>query len=259
MKKATAQPLGNITTEVTLPVFPLEHRCKVCRIYHENPAVFDELCGRLLMAQPRDEILAWLADQGFAIGAKNLSRHYQQHVRPHIQDVLKFERRLRAEMKVLDGVAEGDIASALSRQLASDGLLAIRKLNLASLLQRISKPEEAIAALREFTRLCKALADISRAAAETELKRKLIALRAIELALKEGRADEIARQWIGHQLEGQPQKRDQILGILGLAPMKQVKALPAPARDAAKHGTQEANSRSRSARRSNPARRRKAR
>jgi len=227
--KASSKPLDLITTEVSLPVFPLEHRCQLCQIYSRDPELFNQMSQRLLVAESREEIVAWLKAKGIRTSLRALYRHYSRHVEPYIRDTLEFERRLRMEVHVLEDIQGINIAAAFARKLAADGLTALRNLNLAGQLSRIRDPELVVGVLREFARLCKALADIDRAAAEVALKEQLVELRRIELISKAGRLEEIAGRVIEDALRGHPELARQVRNALASSKAKPLTALPANA------------------------------
>jgi len=224
--RASSKPLDLITTEVSLPVFPLEHRCQLCQIYSRDPELFNQMSQRLLTAQSREEIVAWLKGQGIRTSLRALYRHYSRHVEPYIRDTLEFERRLRMEVHVLEEIQGVNIAGVFARKLAADGLTALRHLDLAGQLSRIRDPELVIGVLREFARLCKALADIDRAAAEVALKEQLVELRRIELISKAGRLEEIAGRVIEDALRGHPELARQVRNALASSKAKPLTALP---------------------------------
>jgi len=222
--KPQSSPIGSIRTEISLPIFPLTQSCHVCGIYRRDPAVFDELSRRLILAYPRAETIRWLRQHGIKLTEKNLSRHYQRHVKPYVRDTLDLERRLRAELMVLENAADIRVGAVLARKLAADGLAAARRINLAGLLAGAGTPDEATSVLRELTRLCKALADIDRADAEIRLKEIVLKLRAIELSQKSGLREAEITRWIEFALQDHPDLAAQIIAIAKPTP-----ALPAPA------------------------------
>lgn len=214
MSRPSSTPIGNLRTEVSLPVFPLSHRCSVCKIYHQQPELFDELSRRLLAAQPYQQILAWLAEHEIQLKPKHLSLHNQRHIQPYVRDVLEYERRLRIEVRTLEEIQGMNLAAAFARKLAADGLTALRSLNLAAQLSRINDPAMASELLGQFTRLIKALADIDRAGAEIELKRQLVELRKLEVMQKTGRLDEIAIRILESALKEHPALAQQVRAAL---------------------------------------------
>jgi len=123
----------------------------------------------------------------------------------------------------MDPDTPATIASALARSAAMQLLEVVGKLNPEQLAGKAdAKLIDAI------SRAAETIAKIDALGADRKLKQKLLELRAVELALKQGRADVIARHWIISQLRDQPDKANKILAELDLEPQpKPMKALPA--------------------------------
>ena len=219
--RAGANPIGMMTSVVSVPKFPLEHRCKACRLCHTHPALFDELTRRLLEARPRNGIIAWLKREGVSLDEKCLSRHYQRHMLPHFQAALEIERRLEAEQKVLGTEGAVNIASVLSRTLAMRALDIIEKIPL----EAMAKGADANF-LRELNRLCATIAQIDAQGAQARLSEKMLELRTLEVAQKTGRLEELAARWLMNKLKGRPDLAHHIIDELGLPRPKEMKQLP---------------------------------
>ncbi len=224
MRQTAVAQTGMMRTTVEVPLFPLEHRCKVCLLAHTHPEVFDELTRRLLNAQKRSTILTWLKRQGITLTERGLSRHYQRHMLPYYKEALEVERRLRAEMATIGTEGSATIASALARSLA------MRALTAATLIDFEALAKEADPKLiRELSGLARTIAQIDALAADARLKEKLVQLRAIEVDLKGNRLDEAAARWILMRLQERPAVARQVLDLLGLpTPQPEMKALPQP-------------------------------
>jgi len=222
MPRPASEPIGMMTTSVQVPLFPLEHRCKVCRLCHSDPDTFDALTRRLIRAEPRKQILAYLAAQGVHLTEKNLERHYKRHMAPFFRDALEIERRLRAEMLALDHEGSTSIASAVARSAAMRLLEALTKIDY----DRLAKQADP-ALLREITNAARAVAEIDARAVDGRLKEKMVQLRALELDLKAGELDRVAARWILMRLRERPAIAQQVIQLLELPmPTEPMKALP---------------------------------
>lgn len=237
-RKAGANPIGMMTTVVSVPLFPLQHRCKACRLCRSHPALFDELTRRLLEAQERKAVIAWLKREGVSLDEKCLSRHYQRHMLPYFQSALEIERRLEAEQKVLGTEGAVNIASVIARTLAMRVLDIIETIPL----ENMAKGADANF-LREINRLAGTIAQIDAQASDSRLKDKLLELRTLEVAQKTGRLEELAARWLMTQLKDRPDLAKHIIDELDLPqPMKQ---LPSPKPTGkANHSTSRKRSRS---------------
>jgi len=220
-KGDAVKPVGTFTTEIQVPIFPLASRCSICRIYRTHPERFGEMTEMLMMGHEQKEVIEFLGTHGIRVTDKALSRHYHNHFLGHYHDALEIERRLRAEQAAMDPDTPATIASALARSLAMRALQAVNKINMDALAA--SADAKLIKSLAELART---IAQIDALGADRKLKQKLVELRAVELALKQGRADVIARQWIISQLRDEPEKANKILAELDLAPQP-MKALTA--------------------------------
>ncbi len=224
MARAGAEPTSMMRTEVLVPLFPLQHRCKVCRLAQSHPEISDELTRRLLEARKRKDIVSWLKRNGISINEKGLSRHYQRHMLPYFREALEVERRLRAEMNVLDGDTSASIASALARTLAMRGLTAASAIDMDALAEN-ADPDT----LRELANLAKVVAQIDSMAADRRLKEKLVQIRQIELELKSGNLEKAAVRWLMLRLQDRPAVARQVIEMLDLPmPIAAMKALPQP-------------------------------
>ena len=220
-------------TEISLPFYPMEHRCLICRIYHQDERFFRELTERLLLAHPRAEILAWARKQGHRLSERGLYRHYKLHVRPYLNQVLEAERHVRAQIKALSGESQADIGAALSRQLSSQMLSALNTINLPALLAKATDAGEATGIVIAMTKLSDVLAKVEQAQAQIRLNEQLVELRRLEVLVKRGRAQEIAKAYIEAVLHAHPEIAEQVLALLDRAEpqpgMKQLKQLPSKA------------------------------
>jgi len=223
-KGDAVKPVGTFTTEVTVPIFPIASRCSICKLFRAHPEAYERMTEMLMLGEEQKTVVKWLnAQPGIRITDKALSRHYHNHFLGHYHDALEIERRLRAEQAAMDPDTPATIASALARSLAMRALRAVNKINMDALAA--SADAKLIKSLAELART---IAQIDALSADRKLKQKLVELRAVELALKQGRADVIARQWIISQLRDEPEKANKILAELDLAPQpKPMKALSA--------------------------------
>jgi len=231
MRKSGSEPVGMMATEVQVPLFPLEHRCKVCRLCHSHPEIFDGLTRRLLEARPRKQIISWLKRNGISLDEKCLSRHYRRHMLPYFHEALEVERRLRAEFRAIGQEGAASIASALARTLAMRALTAASEIDFEKLGTN-ADPE----LIRELSGLARTIAQIDAHAADAQLKSKLVQLRAIELDQKAGNLDRVAARWILLRLQERPQIARQVLELLDLPMPTEHKALPAPKKAGASSG-----------------------
>jgi len=223
MRKTSAEPIGMIRTEVQVPLFPLEHRCKICRLCHAQPAIFDEITRRLIQAEPRKKIIAWLESEGVKLSEKNLERHYHRHMLPFFREALEVERRLQAEMKAIGTSRSVSIASALARGAAMRLLETLTKIDF----NQLAKEADAIL-IREISGAARAVADIDAKAADILLKEKMVQLRALELDFRAGELDRVAARWILMRLKERPAIARQVLRLLELPmPAESMKALVA--------------------------------
>ena len=178
----------------------------------------------LMLGEEQQAVEKWLnKHSGINVTIKSLSRHYHRHMLPYFSEALALERRFRAEMAALDPDTPATIASALVRSAAMQLLEVVHRLDPEQLAAK-ADPKM----LDAISRMAETIAKIDAFAADRRLKEELIKLRAVELALKQGRADVIARQWIISQLRDQPDKANKILAELDLAPQpKPMKTLTA--------------------------------
>jgi hypothetical protein len=226
-QRAGHQPTGMMTTEVQVPLFPLQWRCKTCRLHHTHPEIFDELTRRLVQAEPRKTVLAWLAKQGVHLNEKHLARHYQTHLLPYFSEALEVERRLGAEAKALGHLGSATIASALARTLAMRALTAVHGINFEQLAVE-ADPNLLFA----INKIAETIARIDSLAADTRLKERLVQLRQIELDMKAENLDRVAARWILLRLQERPEAvRREVLRLLELPTPQQMKALPEPEHD----------------------------
>jgi predicted outer membrane protein len=246
MGRIQVDPTLTMRTEVLLPIFPLEHRCSICAIYHRDPALFEELSQRLLLAHPRAEILAWLKQRRQRVTERALYRHYSKHVRPYISQVLEAERRVRAQIKALAGESQADIGAALSHGLSAQMLTALASINLPALLATATDAGEATGIVIAMTKLSDVLAKVEQAQAQIRLSEQLVELRRLEVLVKRGRAQEIAKAYIEAVLHSHPEIAEQVLALLDRAEpqpgMKQLKQLPSQASNDHSHRRPEKNS-----------------
>ena len=224
MPRDSAAPVGTITTELQVPYYPLASRCSICKLWQTHRGAFVQATEMLTLGEEQKKVAKWLNEQpGIRVTIKSLSRHYHNHLLPHFQEALALERRLRAEMRAMDPDTPATIASALARSAAMRLLTVVDKLDPDQLAAKADAK-----LLDSISRVAETIAKIDAYAADRRLKEELIKLRAVELALKQGRADVIARQWIISQLRDQPDKANKILAELDLAPQpKPMKALTA--------------------------------
>jgi hypothetical protein len=210
----SVEAIGTMRTEISLPIFPLEHRCSICQIYHQDAVVFEELTHRLLLAHKRPEIMEWLKSAGFPTSERALYRHYSRHVRPYVSEVLVAERRVRAQIKALEGMPQEEIASALSRSLASQALVAMQAINLSGLLSRATDADEATGIVIALTKLSKSLADIEHTRAQIDLNTQLVELRKLEVEQKIGALDQRSIRQIEAALREYPDLARQVRNAL---------------------------------------------
>jgi len=223
-KGDSAAPVGMITTEIQVPVFPLASRCSICRLFQTHRDQFLEATQMLMLGEEQQAVEKWLnKHRGIDVTIKSLSRHYHNHMLPYFAEALELERRLRAEMRAMDPDTPATIASALARSLAMRALQAVNLINMEALAAGADAK-----LIKSLAELALTIAQIDGLSADRKLKEELVKLRAVELALKQGRADVIARQWIISQLRDEPDKANKILAELDLAPQpKPMKALTA--------------------------------
>jgi len=220
----TTGAVSVMTTEVQVPIFPLRSQCSICKLYREDPDLFEEVTRRLLTGVEQKKIVAWLAKKGKRVTNKSLSRHYNRHMLPYFQEALEVERRLRAEFLALGHEGAATIASALARSLAMRALSIVNDIDFEK-LAKDAKPDF----LRELNNLARTIAQIDNHAADAQLKEKLVQLRALELDYKAGNLDRVAARWVLMRLKDRRQVALQVIELLDLPmPSQDMKQLPAP-------------------------------
>jgi len=219
--RAGASPIGFDSRTISVPRFPLQQRCKVCRVQGTHPEVFDELTARLLTAEPRKHLVIWLAKQGVKLSLQGLSMHYQRHLLPYWGEALEVQRRLEIEAERLGQVDSGSIASALALSLAMRGFDAVHEINFAK-LGRNANPK----LIDSLSRLAETIAKVSSLQTDARLKQEMLKLRQLELIRKSGDLDQVAGAIIEQALRDHPALAQQVKDAL--ASGKARKLLPAP-------------------------------
>jgi len=224
-KGESAAPVGTITTEIQVPVFPLASRCSICKLFQLHPQQFEQATRMLMLGEEQQKVVQWLNKQpGIRVTTKALSRHYHRHMLPFFAEALELERRARAWTSAIDSETSGSIASALARSMAMQALASLEKISFDAIASE-ADPNT----IREFSRLAETIAKIDGLAADRRLKEKLVQLRQIEVDLKGNSLDEVAARWILLRLQERPQVARQVIELLDLPlPPKELKALPAP-------------------------------
>jgi len=211
-----------MVTTKSVPPFPLEWRCKTCRLQQSHPSLFDELTLRLLHAEPRKDVVAWLKKQGISIDLKGLCVHYRRHVLPYWHEAVEIQQRLQIQAELLGQHDAGSIASALAMSLAMRAMDAVHEIDFAR-LGRKADPK----LIDALTRLSEANAKIIALGADARLKEELVDLRAIDLALKRGELEQAAVRWLRYRLEEHPDIAAKVFALIEPI-MPNMKALPAP-------------------------------
>lgn len=227
-KGLAAQPVGTLTTEIQVPVFPLASRCSICHLFQTHREQFLEATQKLMLGEEQKKVVDWLNRQrGICVTIQSLSRHYHRHMLPYYAEALALERRLRAEMAAMDPDTPATIASALARSAAMQLLTTIDKLDP----ERLAGKADA-KLIDAISRAAETIARIDHLAADRRLKEKTLQLRQIELERRSGDLEAAGARWLSMQLQDHPQAAREIDDVLrrhGIAaPAKALKALPAP-------------------------------
>ncbi len=225
------KPVGTITTEIQVPVFPLASRCSICRLFQTHKEQFLEATQMLMLGEEQQAVEKWLnKHRGIEVTIKSLSRHYHNHMLPYFAEALELERRLRAEMAAMDPDTPATIASALARSAAMRLLTVVGHLDLERLAAN-ADPK----LLDSISRAAETIAKIDALAADRRIKETELQLRKIKLERESGDLEAAGARWFLMQLQDNPEAANEIRAVLrrrgiGLpAPVKELKALPAPA------------------------------
>ncbi len=230
-KGNAVKPVGMITTEIQVPMFPLASRCSICRLFSSHREQFLEATQMLMLGEEQQAVEKWLnRHRGIEVTIKSLSRHYHNHMLPYFAEALELERRLRAEMAAMDPDTPATIASALARSAAMRLLTVVDKLDPEQLAAKADAK-----LLDSISRAAETIAKIDALAADRKIKQTELQLKKIKLERESGDLEAAGARWFLMQLQDHPEAANEIRAVLrrhGVnlpAPVKEMKALPAPA------------------------------
>jgi len=244
-KGDSAAPVGMMTTEIQVPVFPLASRCSICRLFQTHREQFLEATQMLMLGEEQQAVEKWLnKHRGINVTIKSLSRHYHGHMLPYFSEALELERRFRAQMAAMDPDTPATIASALARSAAMQLLEVVGKLNPEQLAGKAdAKLIDAI------SRAAETIAKIDAYGADRRIKETELQLKKIKLDRESGDLEAAGARWFLMQLQDHPEAANEIRAVLrrhGIslpAPAKQMKALPAPAESKPNASTKDSTTR----------------
>ena len=84
------------STTVTLPPFLLVSKCSLCRLFHEDRELFDEINSALIGGVRQCDVIALARKRGQVFGQSSMSKHLAKHLRPHISGALMLQAQAKA-------------------------------------------------------------------------------------------------------------------------------------------------------------------
>jgi len=216
-KKPYPQTSLDPTFEVPIWVqlFPRKTGCSICGIYDTDPEAWAEHISRLLRGDSKVSVRRWLNSRGHDVSDRALYRHYAAHLEAHLREVLVAKRATLGATLAAQEVSAEELDEALGHGLLGRAVAAMQRMDLAAIAGKVTEPGDAIEMLDKLTKLYRAVADVNRAKADTDLKASMVELRELELLARQGDMDALVERYIRRILPDLPaEEQATIIGIL---------------------------------------------